>query len=103
MAAMPILVLPVTAKLCEKKKEPCAESIHKCPDDGCSGDGELNEAKKEFNRHKNMPPTELGTPTLRTIEWMRNRPNPQDCWDRRELQKLHEGDLVTVIAWALAA
>jgi len=105
IAATPTVGLTVAATLCGKKEEPCAgiSGIQECPVDGCSNDGKLAERKKKLNQLKNKRMTEVGTPTLHTIEWMRNRPNPKHCWDREELRTLGEGDMVKVVAWALAA
>jgi hypothetical protein len=45
------------------------------------------------------------TPTLKTVQWWKELKNPRgaDCWNRDKLRELGEGQVIIVVAWALAA
>jgi hypothetical protein len=86
-----------------QRATPCPEvdSIADCPDEGCSGDSELN-------RRKNVRADDQA-PKLKTIEEMKELPNPDtrrfrsDNRDRSVLNEMGEGEKITVVAWALTA
>lgn len=74
-------------------------SIRDCPDQGSGGDPNLNKRKNiRSDSHK---------PTLRTIQWMKDRPDPKSfsrqATSRAELARLGEGQKITVVAYALVA
>jgi hypothetical protein len=77
------------------------ENIADCPNEGIGGDPNLNRRKNIRSDKKKA--------TLRSIQWMKKLGNPpkEDCKSedgtRKTLQKLGEGQKVTVVAWALAA
>jgi hypothetical protein len=86
-----------------QRATPCPEvgSITDCPDEGCGGDSNLN-------RQKNIR-TNDQAPTLKTIEELKEHPNPDterfrsDNRDRSVLKELGEGQKISVVAWALVA
>lgn len=88
----------------KKSPTPCptVHDITQCPDKGC-GKG----ADAKLNQRKNIASDDHQTAVLRTIEWMKNLPNPQHFTakntKRDELQSIGEGQKITVVAWALAA
>lgn len=88
------------AKTAAPKSSTTIKSITDCPPEGSGGDPNLNRRKNIRSDKKRA--------TLRTIQWMKNLGDPPkaDCTtaiDRRKLQKLGEGQKITVVAWALAA
>jgi hypothetical protein len=111
MKRFPIVVLLVVfafptiagAKAKAKKKKaspPCAASLEVCPDEGCGGDFD-----PKLNTRKNLT-SSSHAPQLRTLEWMKNREDPQ-VWfkgkSRTELIGFGEGQHVTVVAFLLVA
>ncbi len=89
------------------KPHPCVdvESIANCPDEGCGGqyDPDLN---REKNIRSDTPATNQPA-ALRSIAWMKALSDPKHFTarnrDRGELQRQGEGQIITVVAWALAA
>jgi hypothetical protein len=89
------------------KPHPCVNvrSITDCPDEGCGA-----QYDPALNRQKNIPwdnPAANQPTVLRSIAWMKSLPDPEHFTaknrDRGELQALGEGQMITVVAWALAA
>jgi hypothetical protein len=87
----------------KKLASPCphVKTITDCPAEGCGGDFD-----PALNKQKNIPSDDQ-EPALRSIEWMKNLPNPSQFTaknrDRSELKQLGEGQKITVVALALAA
>jgi hypothetical protein len=82
------------------KKKPCAVSLAKCPIIGCGGDFD-----KGLNKRKNIR-SDNSAPIKRSIQWMKDRPDPQNYvknGSRAELASLGEGSMITVVAKALVA
>lgn len=88
----------------KKSATPCpgVHSITDCPDKGC---GKGSDAM--LNTTKNIRADDQQAPVMRSIEWMKNLPNPSGFTaknnNRDELKELGEGQKITVVAWALAA
>jgi hypothetical protein len=89
------------------KPHPCVNvrSIANCPDEGCGG-----QYDPDLNRQKNIRPDNSASnqsATLRSIAWMQALPDPEHFTaknrDRSELRAAGEGEMITVVAWALAA
>jgi hypothetical protein len=84
------------------KPTPCPgiTEISDCPAEGCGkgADAKLNEAK-------NTRVPDGTTPTLKTVQWWKELKNPRgaNCRNREKLRELGEGQMITVVAWALAA
>jgi hypothetical protein len=84
------------------KPTPCPgiTEISDCPPEGCGkgGDADLNNAK-------NIRVADGSTATLKTVQWWKELKNPwgRDCRNREKLSELGEGQMITVVAWALAA
>src|ERR1700730_6664662 len=92
-----------------KAKEPyCpAASIKDCQDEGCPKPSDAPfRFDPELNKKKNIRSDDQ-TPVSRTFTWFQNRSDPtrftEKNKNRDELKTLHEGDKITVVAWALAA
>jgi len=82
----------------KKKKPPCAPDLAHCPDQGCGGQFDPN-----LNKRKNIR-TDTGTPTLRTLTWVKKLDDPENFEQggiRDELESLGEGQMVTVVAYVL--
>jgi hypothetical protein len=84
------------------KPTPCPgiTEISDCPPEGC-GKG----ADADLNSAKNIRVSDGTTPTLKTVQWWKELKNPRgrDCRNREKLRELGEGQMITVVAWALAA
>ena len=99
-----VLVCVSSANAQHKKPTPTPcpgmTEIKDCPPEGC-GSG----ADAELNKAKNIRVTDGTTPALQTVQWWKELKNPSGggCWDRGKLRDLGEGQMITVVAWALAA
>lgn len=88
----------------KKSATPCpgVQTITDCPDEGC---GKGSDAR--LNKLKNIRSDDQQEAVLRSIEWMKDLPDPENFiaknTKRDELKELGEGQKITVVAWALAA
>ncbi len=75
-------------------KKPCRPTLAECPDQGCGTDFDPN-----LNLRKNIR-SDAQTPTLRTLTWIKNRPDPDNFSEgdtREELTALDEGQAISVV------
>ena len=79
---------------------PGVTEIRNCPAKGCASG-----VKAKLNEAKNIRSPDGSTPTLKTVQWWKELKNPPgaNCWNRKKLRDLGEGEMITVVAWALAA
>jgi hypothetical protein len=79
---------------------PGVTEIRNCPAKGCASG-----VKAKLNEAKNIRSPDGSTPTLKTVQWWKELKNPRgaNCWNRDKLRDLGEGEMITVVAWALAA
>jgi hypothetical protein len=101
-----ILLLPLVSVFCVRADTlPCPNGIKKiinCPEEGC-GDHDFD---PELNKRKNIRADDQQQPTPRSIQWIKDLPNPTNFVEngsRDELKQLGEGQKITVVAWALTA
>src|SRR5438477_5850565 len=97
-----VFIFLSAAKAQRASPTPCpgVSHIRDCPTEGC-GSG----ADPDLNKMKNKGSPDGSTATLETVQWMKELKNPRgaDCRNREALQELGEGQMITVVAWALAA
>ncbi len=97
-----VFVCASSANAQHRTATPCpgVTEISNCQVEGC-GAG----ADAELNKAKNIRSPDGTTPTLRTVQWWKELKNPRgaDCRNREKLRELGEGEMMRVVAWALAA
>jgi hypothetical protein len=84
----------------KKPKPPCAKTFKDCPDEGCGTQFDPN-----LNKLKNITAKD-GDAKIRTLAWMKKLDDPENFSQgdtREELDKLGEGEKVTVVAYLLVA
>jgi hypothetical protein len=84
----------------KKLKPPCAKTFADCPNEGCGTQFDPN-----LNKLKNITAKD-GDAKIRTLAWMKKLDDPENFSQgdtREELDKLGEGEKITVVAYLLVA
>jgi hypothetical protein len=84
----------------KKSKPPCVKTFAECPDEGCGTQFDPN-----LNKLKNITAKD-GDAKVRTLAWMKKLDDPENFSQgdsREELDKLGEGEKITVVAYLLVA
>jgi len=84
----------------KKAKPPCVKTFGECPDEKCGSQFDPN-----LNKLKNITLKD-GDATVRTLAWMKKLDDPENFSQgdtREELEKLGEGEKITVVAFLLLA
>ena len=95
-----VCALSANAQQRKPTPPPGITKIRDCPVKGCASG-----VKGKLNEKKNIHSPDRSTPTLRTVQWWKELKNPRGggCWNREQLRAMGEGQMITVVAWALAA
>jgi len=82
------------------KKKPCAEDLAACPEEGCGKKFDPNLNKLKNIRSSNQ---EITSRTLTSLKKLDDPENFEDSESREELTAIGEGQMVSVVAFLIAA
>ncbi|PYQ28050.1 MAG: hypothetical protein DMF56_18080 [Acidobacteria bacterium] len=100
-----LLTIPATAAV-KKKSTTCPKTLAQCPDDGCSTDHDVDGTLNELKNVRADDPKAGGAAEPRTLQSMKNLPDPQHFalgGSREELENHGEGTKIRVTAFLLTA